>query len=103
MDELSDDDRRSNLCADIVSLTRLEPGLAHLFRQPLGHWVAVETLYRLSGQVGRTDFPTLAACWLPSPPGTTDCVLVVFCDVDSLWSMVAFYYAFEKVLNAHSV
>src|SRR5947209_3442164 len=52
MDEFSDDDRRNNLCADVVSLTRLEPGLACLFRQPSGTWVAVEELYRLSEQVG---------------------------------------------------
>jgi hypothetical protein len=90
MDELSEDDCRQNLCADLVSLTRLDPGLAYLFRQPAGTWVAVNQLYNLSAAPGDPAFPDLTATWLPSPPGCgSDCIVVVFFDADSLWSMIA--------------
>ena len=99
MDDLSADDQRSNLCADVVSLTRLEPGLAHLLRQPVGTWVAVSELYRFSAEGGNEGFPCLAATWLPPPSACGGGVVIVFFDANSLWSMLAYYYAVEKVLR----
>lgn len=102
VDELSDDDRRSNLCADVVSLTRLEPGLAYLLRQAAGTWVALSQLYDLSAATSDPDLPYLTATWLPSPPNAVpDSIVVVFVDADSLWSMVAYYYAADKLLRKH--
>jgi len=103
MDDLTNDDRRQNLCADLVSLTRLEPGLAYLFRQPAGTWVTVNQLYDLSAAQSDRAFPDLTATWLPSPPGCgSDCIVFVFFDADSLWSMIAYYYAVDLVLEKHA-
>lgn len=101
-DALSDDDRRSNLCADVVSLTRLEPGLAYLLRQAAGTWVAVSQLYDLSATTSDPDLPYLTTTWLPAPPNAVpDSVVIVFFDADSLWSMIAYYYAADNVLRTH--
>lgn len=86
-------DTLGNLCADLVSLRRLEPGLVHLFRDvPAGRWVAVRDLYE---RVGRPDVgikPLLAVAWLPSP-GDPDYAVVLFFDDETKWSLTADYNA----------
>jgi hypothetical protein len=81
----------SNLCVDLVSLRRLEPGLDHLFRrQAPGRWVAVSELYEKAGQPDQAIKPQLAAAWLPSP-GDPDYAVILFFDDTTKWSLTADY------------
>jgi hypothetical protein len=94
VDDLTDDDRRSYFCADLVSMSRLEPGLVHLLGQPAGTWVAVRELYERSGQEVDEVDPNLMATWLNPPPGEGPGYVFVFClDVESWWSFKAIYNA----------
>lgn len=85
-------DTLSNLCADLVSLTRLGPALKHLFRtKPAGEWAAVAELYRAAGITDLGIKPELAAAWLPSRSAAPDYAVILFCDEDLNWSTTAFY------------
>ena len=91
MDTDDELDAVSNLCADLVSLKRLEPALVHLFRdRPAGAWVSVAELYAAAG-VSTADIPSgLSAAWMAS---TTDSGygVVSFYDDDLKWSTSAVY------------
>jgi len=91
-------DHLSNLCADLVSLKRLEPGLVHLFRErPTGMWVPVADLYAAAG-ADTSDIPAgLSAAWLPAGSGYG---VVSFFDDDQKWSMSAVYNA-DRLFKAH--
>lgn len=85
-------DRLNNLCADLVSLRRLEPGLVHLFRdRQAGEWVPVAELYRFAGAPDDGIKPDLAATWLPSPSGQSGYAVVLFCDDELQWSLTAYH------------
>jgi len=84
-------DTLSNLCADLVSLRRLEPGLTYLFRDTRpGSWTPVRELYHRAGQPEAGVKPQLAAAWLPSPGGP-DYAVVLFFDDETKWSLTADY------------
>ena len=85
-------DRLSNLCADLVSLTRLEPGLVHLFHHSrAGEWISVAELYRVAGAPDDGIKPELAATWLTPPSGQPGYALVLFCDDELQWSTTAYH------------
>lgn len=85
-------DRLSNVCADLVSLRRLEPSVVSLFRNHrAGEWVAVGDLYRKSAGASEPIKTTLHATWLPPADGDPDYAVVLFHDTDSKWSMTAEY------------
>lgn len=85
-------DRLNNLCADLVSLRRLEPGLVHLFRdRPAGGWVPVAELYRRAGEPVEGIKPELVVTWLPSPSAQAGYAVVLFCDDDLQWSLTAYH------------
>jgi hypothetical protein len=87
----SETDQFGNLCTDLVSLARLEPGLRRLFQNGAGEWISVAELYRAVGPSDEPIKPELAAVWLPSPTGTPGYVVILFCDEDSQWSLTAYY------------
>jgi hypothetical protein len=87
---MDETDLLSNLCADLVSLRRLEPGLGMLFREPKGSWVPVRELYSHAGQPDESIKENLVAAWLPSPTDPNYSILV-FLDDESKWSMTADY------------
>src|SRR5262249_31882398 len=92
MDELSDDDRRSNWCADLVALTQFEPALLDLFGRPPGEWVTVRSLYQCCGVVDEGIGPALMATWLGPPPEPDRVlVLVLFFAAEALWWLTAYY------------
>jgi hypothetical protein len=85
-------DRLSNLCADLVSLKRLEPALVHLFRNKKpGEWVPVADLYRVAGAADATIKPELSATWLTSPSDQSGYAVVFFCDDELQWSTTAYH------------
>jgi hypothetical protein len=84
-------DRLSNLCADLVSLRRLEPGLACLFQRGRGDWVRVRELYLGTEAPTEEIGPGLFAAWLRCPSGDPDYAVICFFDVDSGWSGQARY------------
>ena len=85
-------DLLSNLCADLVSLKRLEPGLVHLFRnRRAGEWVSVAELYRAAGAPDGAIKPELAVAWLTSPTALPGYAVVCFCDDEIQWSTTAYY------------
>ncbi|MCU0706065.1 MAG: hypothetical protein MUF18_19050 [Fimbriiglobus sp.] len=91
-------DHLSNLCADLVSLRRLEPGLVHLFRErPPGTWVPVADLYALAGADPNEIPAGLSAAWLPAGSGSG---VVSFFDDEQMWSMSAVYNV-HRLLTAH--
>ena len=103
MDELSEEDRFSNYCVDVVTLQRFEPGLIHLFRQQAGEWASVVELYQRAGAPNAAVPPKLKVTWLPSPSGQSDYAVILFCDEELQWSSTA-YYNTERLLgeaNAH--
>jgi hypothetical protein len=72
-----------------VSLRRLEPGLAALFRDRApGTWVPVRDLYERAGTSTEPIPTSLAAAWLPSP-GDPDYAVIVFFDDETKWSFTA--------------
>lgn len=95
---MDEEDTLSNLCADLVSMTRFEPALLHLFQSKRpGEWVPVAELYRRAG-ANDTIRPTLAAAWLTSPTVQPGYAVVFFCDDELQWSMTAYYNA-ERLLG----
>jgi len=85
-------DQLNNLCADLVSLARMEPGLKHLFHgKAAGEWVPLAELYRLTGVTGVQIKPELAAAWLPSPSADSGYAVILFCDDELGWCMTAYY------------
>lgn len=81
----------SNLCADLVSLRKLEPGLVYLFHQKApGSWVSVRELYSQAGEADQVIKDQLAAAWLPSPHDPNYAV-VLFYDDATKWSLTADY------------
>jgi hypothetical protein len=85
-------DRLSNLCTDLVSLRRLEPGVVHLFQHHrAGEWVPVRDLYRAGGDADGPVAPGLVAAWLPAPTDAPDYAVVVFFDAETQWSSTAYY------------
>jgi hypothetical protein len=87
-----DTDRLSNLCADLVSLRKLEPGVVHLFqRYRAGEWVAVRDLYRAGGDTDEPISSGLVAAWLTAPTADPDYAVVVFFDSETQWSSTAYY------------
>ncbi|MEO2090964.1 MAG: hypothetical protein ABGY75_15915 [Gemmataceae bacterium] len=101
MDTEDELDHLSNVCADLVSLKRLEPALVHLFRErPVGTWVPVRELYESAGTAD--DIPgSVSAAWLPSPGGNFDYAVVSFYDDDLKWSMSAVYNVARLVRAPH--
>lgn len=90
----------NNLCADLVSLRRLEPGLVYLFRvKTPGTWTPVRELYDRAGQPDGSIKAQLAAAWLPSPGGP-DYAVVVFFDDETKWSLTA-DYNLARLMKAH--
>lgn len=88
---MDEEDILSNCCADLVSETRFESALVHLFgAKAAGEWVSVAELYRLAGLSTEGIKPELFAGWLPSP-NTPGYSIVLFFVEDSLWSMTAWY------------
>jgi hypothetical protein len=87
-----EEDRLSNFCANLVSLTRLEPGLVHLFRtkQP-GEWVSVTELYRVAGASEEGIKSELAATWLTSPSNQPGYAVIFFCDDELQWNLTVYY------------
>lgn len=88
--------RLSNLCADLISLRRLEPALLYLAarafrRKRAGEWVSVAELYRCAGSSDESIKPELVAAWLPAPFSDTDYVVVLFYDAETQWSLTADY------------
>jgi hypothetical protein len=84
MDELSDEDRLTERCADLVSCKRFEPALARLFQtKPAGEWV---TVAELDGMAGGP-----AVTWLTSPNAQPGYAVIFFCDDELQWSMTAYY------------
>ena len=84
-------DGLSNLCTDLVSLRRLEPGLIHLFHHKLpSNWISVRELFDRAGQSDRVIKEQLAAAWLPAPHDP-DYAIVVFYDSETRWSLTAEY------------
>lgn len=93
-------DTLSNLCTDLVSLRRLEPGLAYLFRDKTpGTWTLVRDLYERAGQPDDSIKPQLAAAWLPSP-GDPDYAVVVFFDDETKWALTADYNV-ARLMKSH--
>jgi hypothetical protein len=90
----------STLCADLVSLRRLEPGLVHLFRtkQP-GEWISVAELYRVAGESGAAIKPELAVTWLTPPSGQPGYAVVLFCEDELQWSTTAHYNVARLLRN----
>ncbi len=85
-------DALSNICADLVSLRRLEPSVVKLFRDHrAGEWVPLAELYRGSGDPALAIKPELVAAWLPSADGDSNYSVIVFHDAESNWSMTATY------------
>jgi hypothetical protein len=81
----------SNVCVDLVSLCRLEPGLKFLFAQTVpGSWTSVRDLYDRAGQPQPNVESKLAVTWLPSPGGP-DYAVVLFFDDETKWSLTADY------------
>lgn len=94
-------DSLNNLCADLVSLKRLEPGLVHLFRdRRAGEWVPVAELYLAAGAPDESIKPELAATWLPSPSAQPGRAIVYFCDDEIQWSLTAYYDAARLLSGA---
>lgn len=84
-------DDSSNLCGDLVSLRRLEPGMIYLLRDtPPGIWLKVRELYRRAGEETASIKEPLSVAWLPSP-GDPDYAVVLFHDDESKWSLTADY------------
>lgn len=91
MDTDDELDQLSNLCADLVSLKRLEPALVDLFRdRPAGAWVPVADLYAVAGASTTDVPPSLKVAWLSS---ATDSgyTAVTFYDDELKWSTSAVY------------
>ena len=85
-------DTLSNLCTDLVSLRRLEPGLNHLFRNtPPGTWTPIRDLYEQAGQPDGAIKAELAATWLPAPGSDPGYAVVVFFDNETKWFLTADY------------
>jgi hypothetical protein len=91
MDADDELDHLSNVCADLVSLKRLEPGLVHLFRdKPAGAWVPVVELFTHAG-ADASDIPAgLSVAWMASATDSGYGV-VSFYDDDRKWSTSAVY------------
>ena len=85
-------DTLSNLCADLVSLKRLEPALVHLFRDhPAGAWVPVAELYALADR-STADIPVgLTVAWMASTTDSGYGVVSFYDDDDLKWSTSAVY------------
>lgn len=81
----------NNLCTDLVSLRKLEPGIEQLLQNRPGEWVAVADLYRVAGVSPLRIKSELSATWLPSPSGAPGSVVVLFCDEELQWSLTAYY------------
>jgi hypothetical protein len=81
----------SNVCVDLISLRRFEPGLKHFFAETSpGSWTSVRDLYERARQPQPSLESTLAVTWLPSPGGL-DYAVVLFFDASSKWSLAADY------------
>jgi hypothetical protein len=90
MDE--ETDRSSNLCMDLVSLKKYEPGVKQLLgNTPPGRWVPVRDLYQAAG-IGDPRADSLLAAWLPSPSDPSHSV-IVFLDDTTKWCQTADYNA----------
>jgi hypothetical protein len=101
MDTEDELDNLSNVCADLVSLKRLEPALLDLFqRRAAGTWVPVRELYENAGVEGGIP-ASLAAAWLPSPSGDSGYAVISFYDDDLKWSQSAVYNV-ARLLPSHS-
>lgn len=96
---MDEEDRLSEVCNDLVSLARFEPGLVHLFQRAAGAWVPVAELLRAAGASDETLPPTLAATWLVPPSGQPGYAVVFFCDDELQWSTTAYYNA-ERLVGA---
>ncbi len=89
---MDEEDILSNYCADLVSKTKLEPALVHLFRsRAVAAWVRVDELYRIAGVEREGIKPELVATRLPSPDGDPNGAVILFFDSESMWSMTAWY------------
>lgn len=85
-------DRLNNVCADLVSLRRLEPAIVHLFRtKTAGEWATVAELYQVAGITDLYVKPELAVVWLPSAGGDPAEAVILFCDEQLQWSLTAYY------------
>ena len=101
MANLNETDRLNNLCSDLVSLRRFEPGLAYLFQHMCaGEWVSVADLYRIVRVPSEGIKPELAVAWLPSPSIQEGYVVVLFCDDELQWSLTAYYNTERLFINA---
>jgi hypothetical protein len=82
----------TNACADLVSLKKYEAFPLYLLRDKRsGEWVGVRECCARLG-LALTDLgPDLFATWLPDPPGHDGYAVVLFYDVESMWSMAAHY------------
>lgn len=100
MDTDDELDTVSNLCADLVSLKRLEPALVHLFRdKPAGVWVPVAELYA-HARADATEVPSsLSAAWMASATDSGYGV-VSFYDDELKWSTSAVYNV-ARLMNAN--
>lgn len=100
MDTDDDLDHLSNVCADLVSLKRLEPALIHLFRErPAGAWVPLAELYAVAGADTNGLPPGLQAAWLASA-NDSGYAAVTFYDDDLKWSTSAVYNV-ARLLRVH--
>lgn len=86
-------DLMSNICTDLVSLRRLEPGVIHLLRdRKPGAWTHVRDLYERAEEESTSMTTDLLAAWLPSP-NDPDYAVIVFFDDETKWSLTAEYNA----------
>ena len=89
MDDVAD--RLSNLCADLVSLRRLEPALMVLFAAERAEWVPVRELYLAADLPAEGVESGLDASWGPAPSSDPDYAVIIFFDPETQWTSTAYY------------
>ncbi|MGH7223587.1 MAG: hypothetical protein ACRELF_10190 [Gemmataceae bacterium] len=82
----------NNICADLVSLKRLEAFPVHLLtaKRP-GEWVPVRELCLQAGLDAEDLRPDLFAAWLAEPTGDEGYAVILFYEEESMWTMAARY------------
>jgi hypothetical protein len=84
-------DLLNSACADLVGSKDHEAFPVNLLSRRPGEWVNVRDLCArvgvASGNIGGEVF----ALWLPDPGGDPSYVVVLFYDVESLWTLAAAY------------
>ena len=89
---MDEEDILNNYCADLVSLTKLEPAIVYLLTErPMGAWTPVRELYARAGQPNESIKADLVATWLLSPNADPGGAVILFFDEESFWSMTAWY------------